>query len=95
MKETMDLSNRHELDCRRYIKPGDVIQFGSMYVCECVDEAAHRNICRAQGRAVRAFEQFVYVKLRNVKGCVNRWRIRSISGKKVSNGCFRYLEAIK
>ena len=78
MKETMDLSNRHEFDCRRYIKSGDVIQFDS-----------------AQSRAVRTFERFVYVKLRNVKECVNRWRIRSISGKKVSNGCFRYLEATK
>lgn len=94
MKETMDLNNQHEFDCRRYIKPGDVIKFDSMWGCELLTSSKH-GMTVSSGRAVKMCERFVFVKLRNVTECVNRWAIRSINGKKINNGCFRYFEAIR
>lgn len=88
------MSKRKLFDCRRYIKPGDIVEFDSAWWCNQVSGTGGHNMIRCRGTAVRAYPEFVLVKLRHVTECVNRWDIHSVNGKHVVNGCFKGCEAI-
>ncbi len=88
----MSLVTRQYFDCRRYIKPGDRVEFNSMWGCSSSDDVARRNPSVYSGNVTKVYERFVMVKLKRVEECVNRCDILSINGKKVTGVSFRHCE---
>lgn len=83
-----DLRNQWLFDCRRYIKPGDVITFPSAWHCNETQDATGVLLtpCKAIVEAVH--ERFVMVRLGHLTECVNRWDINAVNGLKMRAGCF-------
>lgn len=78
--------NAHEFDCRRYIVPGDYVDYGSMKACDeaqQIDRRVSPVPCHTEVKAVYA--AFVVVRLKKVTECVNRWDIQKINGTPVGN----------
>lgn len=88
--QSSDFRNDFCFDCREYIKPGDLIQFDSMFACPTADNVARHESIVSCGTVVAVYESFVIVKLRKIVEGVNRWNIRTVNNRKVSGkgGCF-------
>lgn len=82
---------RSRFDCRRYVKPGDRVGFSSMWCCDSAEEARRVNGDPCLGIAVSVHERFIFVRLKNVIECVNRWDICAVNGREVRNGCFKWI----
>ena len=79
-----------EFDCRRYIRPGDLLQVHTM-------KTGATGLYEVPQEAVvlQAFEKFVLVRYRFVTETVGRWNISKINGHPVGNhsGWFGGLKA--
>ncbi len=78
-------------DCRRYVKPGDRVRFASMWCCDGIGEARRVDEGPRLGIAVSVHERFIFVRLKNVIECVNRWNICAVNGREVRNGCCKWV----
>ncbi len=74
-------------DCRRYIKPGDIITFDF--------EIKDSDFLTGRGEVVEVYEQFVTLALANTRWTVNRWDIKSLNGHDVVGGCFREFKTLE
>ena len=74
-------------DCRRYIKPGDIITFDF--------EIKDGDFLTGVGKVVAVYEQFVTLALTHTCWTVNRWDIKSLNGHDVVGGCFRKFETLE
>ncbi len=84
-----DEMERRYFDCRRYIKPGDIIEYGSVWGCEGIETVGwRRDQLMWRGRVVKVYEKFIFVKLKNVTEGLNRWNIHTLNGRRVKNDCF-------
>ena len=83
-----DLRNHWLFDCRRYIRPGDVLTFESVWHCNETQDATGvlATPCKAIVEVVH--ERFVTVRLKRLAECVNRWDISAVNGLKMHGGCF-------
>ena len=78
--------NAHLFDCRRFIRPGDTIQYESIKCCDRPEDVdRHSSTIPYEGYVLGVYEKFVIVKLKRITECVNRWDIRRINGKTVGN----------
>ncbi len=83
---------RSRFDCRRYVKPGDRVRFASMWCCDKADDYSGRiSGLPYVGTAVSVHERFIFVRLKSVIECVNRWDICTVNGREVRNGCFKWI----
>lgn len=64
--------SRSDVDCRNHIKPGDLIVYDS------IDSTVYYGTAR--GRCIRAYRDYIVVKLNVVEDTVNRWDIKSVNG---------------
>ena len=92
--QSSKFKNDFYFDCRRYIKPGDLIWYDSMFACPTADKVARHDSIPHCAMVVAVYEKLVKVKLRKTTECVNRWNIISVNGKalkrgsEVRTGCF-------
>ena len=77
--------NMHLFDCRRYIVPGDIIQFDSWKACETVNNVDRYTSIKVEAPVVDVYENFVVVNLKKIRDCVNRWDISKINGRSIGN----------
>ncbi len=64
--------SRSDVDCRNHIKPGDLIAYDNIESTVCYGTA--------HGRCIRAYRDYIVVKLNVVEDTVNRWDIQSVNG---------------
>ena len=77
--------NMHLFDCRHYILPGDKILYESIKACDSPSQVDRYTTIKYEAIVSEVFEKFVYVKLKKVKECVNRWDIIKINDRPVGN----------
>lgn len=87
-----------EFDCRRYIKPGDMIHFDSMKACDIPNQVDRfASTIPYSGLVEAVYEKFVIVRLKTMSECVSRWNITKINDVHVGNGagCFANLKPLE
>ena len=72
-------------DCRKHIRPGDVIRCHSMKACDTYDQVLRSGTIQTDALVLGVYESFVMVKLKRVTECINRWDIIKINGRPVGN----------
>ena len=75
-----------EFDLRRFVKPGDEIQYESEWKCDKAAEVQRRDPIIHTAKVVEVYPRFCFVQLKQVKEGVNRWDIRSVNGHPLSLG---------
>lgn len=99
--QSSDFRNDFYFDCRRYIKPGYMIWYDSMFACPTADKVSRHESIPHCAMVTEVHEKFVRVKLRKTVETVNRWNIISVNGKPLRRGsesrtgCFMALKQVR
>lgn len=90
-----DLRNWWLFDCRRYVRPGDVITFTSSWHCNETQDATGVLLTPCKAIVSAVYERYVMVRLKRMTECVNRWDIQAVNGLRIHGGCFAGLAVRK
>ena len=84
--QSSDFTNIPLFDCRRYIRPGDMIWYDSMFACPTADSVQRHSSIPHCAMVTAVYEKFVVVKLQKTVESVNRWNIISVNNRPFKRG---------